>query len=275
MTDYQPLYNRSRALLIGIDDYADPHFVPLGQAEADAVELSELLTADPFGFEVTLLLGQHAQRRAILDALYALRNTGPDDRIMVYFAGHGYTLSDRFDHETGYLAAADTIPNQDYTALKIDEITDLRRYAAAKHIGFIFDACFSGQALGLTRAPAVAADKFLTRRAYQVISAGAGDQTVSDFESLTGRLIEALRTGTAGGGATLSEVGLFLQQIIAQDSRQMQIPQFGHLQGSQGGDFMVSIPRLNKMSAGHPRPEAGGGRAHRYALCRRTRGGRL
>ena len=74
----------------------------------------------------------------------------------------------------------------------MEEITDIRFYANAKHIGFIFDTCFSGHALGLTRMASIATEKFLTRRAYQVISAGVGDQTVADFQSMTHFLIDTI-----------------------------------------------------------------------------------
>ena len=249
MADIQPVYSGSHALVVGINSYADPRFVSLGKAEDDATSFAKLLAAPPYNFEVTRLLGRKATRQAILEALFNLRRTQPDDRVIVYFAGHGYTLSDRFNKESGYLAAADTIPEQDFTALEMEEVTGLVRYAAAKHIAFIFDACFSGQALGLTRAPSVAAEKFKVRRAYQVISAGAGDQTVADFQSMTTRMITALanRAMDEDGIITFSEVGLYLQQTIAAESGQTQIPQFGHLRGSQGGDFIFyedTGPRL-------------------------------
>nr|MBN1229139.1 WD40 repeat domain-containing protein [Anaerolineae bacterium] len=236
MTDYKPLYEDSYALIIGIDSYASRKFVPLGEAENDARAMARLLAASPYNFQVIKLLGAQATKAAILEALFNLQNTRPDDRILVYFAGHGYTLSDRFGADTGYLACHDTQPEKHYTALELSEVTDLRRRAAAKHIAFIFDACFSGQALGLTRsATDVAAEKFLTRRAYQVISAGAGDQTVSDFHSMTDLLIEKLCDEQVD---TINGLGLYVQLQMAADSGQLQIPQFGHLSGSQGGDFI-------------------------------------
>jgi len=249
-TEYKPLYVNSMALVVGINSYADPRFPPLGNAEEDARSMAATLSNEKFQFQVTTLLNEQATRQAILGALFSLRSTAPDDRLIVYFAGHGYTLVDQFNHETGYLAAYDTVPEQDFTALQMDEVTDLRLNARAKHIAFIFDACFSGQALGLTRAASVvSAEKFLTRRAYQIVSAGAGDQTVSDFRSMTTRMIEGL-TGEAlneDGVITFSEIGLYLRETVASDSGQTQIPQFGHLRGSQGGDFIFLLdtaPRL-------------------------------
>lgn len=249
MAEIQAGYIHSYALVIGINSYTDPRFVPLGNAEADAAAFAALLSGPPYNFQVTGLFGSKATRQEILGALFKLRKAELNDRVIVYFAGHGYTLTDRLNNETGYLAAADTVPEQDFTALEMDEVTELIRHSQAKHIAFIFDACFSGQALGLTRAPAVAAEKYTERRAYQVLSAGAGDQTVSDFHSMTETLIEGIKSGAANedGLITFSELGLYLQQTIAADSNQTQIPQFGHLRGSQGGDLVFAIttgPRL-------------------------------
>lgn len=243
MTEYQPGYTGSYALIIGINDYEDPRFVPLGQAEEDAKKLAAVLAAPPHKFQVKLLLGSEATREAILQAMFSLRDTRPDDRILLYFAGHGYTLTDNFGEETGFLAAADTIPEQDFTALELEEVTDLSRHAEAKHVAFIFDACFSGQALGLTRAQTTTVEKYTTRRAYQVISAGAGDQTVSDYESMTDILLDALTMDLSGpdGVFTFSDLGLYLQQTVAANSRQTQIPQYGHVQGSQGGDMVFDL----------------------------------
>ncbi|MGF1506082.1 MAG: caspase domain-containing protein, partial [Anaerolineae bacterium] len=238
--ELSPTYSRSYALVVGIDAYTDPRFAPLGEAEADAGRFADLLESPPYNFHVKRLLGRDATRSAILNALYDLRGTDPDDRVVVYFACHGYTTVDRNGHETGYLAAVDTLPDRDFTAIELETVLDLRRHAGAKHIGFIFDACFSGAALGLTRSPAAAAGAFLTRRAYQVISAGAGDQTVSDFNSMTDLLVEQLDPAAADTSdlLTLSEVGLAVQRAMAYDSKQMQIPQFGHVRGSQGGEFV-------------------------------------
>lgn len=241
---YRPQYEKSHALVIGINSYTDTRFVTLGQAEADAQAVADLLASPRYGFKVHTLLGEDASKQAILESLFELRATNPDDRILVYFAGHGYTLIDKFDHETGYVAAADTVPERDFTALSLDEITDLRRHADAKHIAFIFDACFSGKALGLTKTTTVTAAQFLLRRAFQVISAGAADQTVSDFDSMTALLLEELQSEEVEettGLFTLSNLGLHVRDRMAGESGQTQIPQFGHLRGSQGGDFVFRI----------------------------------
>jgi TolB protein len=249
--EYKAFYANSYALLIGIDSYADPNFAVLSGAEKDAKELGALLAGDPFNFAVTTLLGAQATRQALLQALHNLRSAGPDDRIVVFFSGHGYAIPDNFGKETGYLAAYDTQAQQDFTAVEMDEVSALRLHAKAKHIGFIFDCCFSGQALGLTRAvstPSLAAQKFLTRRAYQAISAGT--ETVADYKSMTRYIIAALKeahVNSATGAYTLSALGLHLKDAMGNSTGHIQIPEFGHLEGSSGGDLILwldNTPRL-------------------------------
>src|SRR5262245_33861943 len=108
-SQYQPIYVNSMALVVGINEYADPRFPPLGNAEQDANNMADLLAGSKFQFNVTRLVNAEATRQNIMAALFNLRSCGPDDRVIVYFAGHGYTLVDRFDHETGYLATYDTV----------------------------------------------------------------------------------------------------------------------------------------------------------------------
>ncbi|MDX2257858.1 MAG: caspase family protein [Hyphomicrobiaceae bacterium] len=76
-----------RALVIGIDRYR--HVKPLRGAVADAVDLAATLKRT--GVEdVTILLDEQAGRQAILDGLAGLATrSGPDDLVVVSFAGHG------------------------------------------------------------------------------------------------------------------------------------------------------------------------------------------
>lgn len=246
---YTSTYRKSRALIIGIDSYSDPQFSRLNQAETDAKSVASLLQSAKYKFQVKTLLGQEASRPTILEALNDLRSADVNDRILFYFAGHGYATSDNFSQEKGFIVCFDTEQGKDFTALSLEDVIALCKYSHAKHIGFIFDACFSGQVLGLTRVSPVSIQKYLTRRAYQVITAGAGDQTVIDFNSMTTLMVDALKNGLAENEEplTLSSLGLYLKQKITADYGKTQIPQFGHLSGSQGGEFVFGIREYKKL----------------------------
>ncbi len=84
---------RRHAVVIGISDYADDGVPALTYAEADARAVYDTLIDPKIGrFEkknVTLLLGKAASRDAISAALASLQRAGPDDLVVIFYAGHG------------------------------------------------------------------------------------------------------------------------------------------------------------------------------------------
>ena len=85
-----------RALLIGINAY--PHVPPLSGCVND-VRLMHSVLVDTFGFppdHITLLADEQATRAGILAAFDALvAATGPDDIVVIHYAGHGSQMADR------------------------------------------------------------------------------------------------------------------------------------------------------------------------------------
>jgi uncharacterized caspase-like protein len=84
-------------LVIGIDGYHEPKFPVLQYAERDAIAVAEALPA--LGFpkkNIRLMLASRGEvsRERTLDVLGLDLNEqmGEDDRLVVYFAGHGVSL---------------------------------------------------------------------------------------------------------------------------------------------------------------------------------------
>ncbi|MGE0811767.1 MAG: caspase family protein [Vicinamibacterales bacterium] len=144
--------NTRRALLFGIDDYANIR--PLDGCANDS-RLVRRLLVDRFGFpeaNITQLLNADATREAMLAAFDALMAaTGTDDVVVIHYAGHGSQMRDREgDEPSGFdstLMPWDTgrepHENRDIT----DDEIHLKLVAlAAKtpHITLLVDACHSG-----------------------------------------------------------------------------------------------------------------------------------
>jgi formylglycine-generating enzyme required for sulfatase activity len=245
---YQPRYNSSYAIVVGIDTYNDPKLRPLGKAEEDAQRIHDVLSAKPYNFQVELLLGAQATKRAITRALKKISDsTQLDDRVIFYFAGHGYITQNNRGVDIGYLACADTDPTDPFDGLKYDNVIELTQFAKAKHIAFILDACFSGSALGLTRAvmQTAAVEEYLLHTAYQVLSAGAVE-VVSDTRSMTGELVKTLQAGIPGQTApfTFSHLGQHIHDIVHNQSKGRQSPVCGFLEGSSKGQMVLVTPSL-------------------------------
>ena len=101
-------YSVSRALVIGIDKYKAAS--PLSYAVSDAVSIKDLLVSN-FEFlesDVTLLTDEDATRQSVLRAFHRFTNddVGLDDRLVVFFAGHGHTRTGSRG-EIGYLVPHD------------------------------------------------------------------------------------------------------------------------------------------------------------------------
>lgn len=109
---YTSKYANSWALIIGINDYK--HVSPLAFAANDANAVARVLI-DKFRFpakNVLVLLDKSATAAAIRKAFHRYTNADqvkPDDRLLVFFAGHGHTTTGRRG-EVGFLVPSDGNP---------------------------------------------------------------------------------------------------------------------------------------------------------------------
>ncbi|MDX2288814.1 MAG: caspase family protein [Hyphomicrobiaceae bacterium] len=144
------LYERSYALVIGIDAYANG-WPKLSEAREDAKVVARELTAH--GFEVTPVFDTNADalRKAFEDFIYG-KGQDPEARVFIWFAGHGHTL----DGE-GYLVPTDA-PHPDKGAefrrrsLSLRRFGEYMREIKAKHVLAVFDSCFAGTVFTTARA---------------------------------------------------------------------------------------------------------------------------
>ena len=245
-------YANSWAIVIGINDYA--HWPRLEHARHDARAVAGTLTGQ-FGFpasQVIVLEDGQATRNNILAAFHdrlADAGTGRDDRVFVFFAGHGATRRLASGRDLGYIIPVDSRPGDFASdAIAMTDIQNIAESLRAKHVMFVMDACYSG--LGLTRAgPSSAA--FLRdnarRSARQMLTAGGSDQQVADggpngHSVFTWVLLQALAgKGDLNGDGLITgtELAAYVAPAVAAVSQQT--PAFGSLPGSQGGEFVFQL----------------------------------
>ena len=133
---------RFHAVVIGNNQYVD--YPALASAANDADKVADVLSRR-YGFATTLL--KNANRFEILSALNAKREAlGPDDNLVVYFAGHG-----EIDAATkqGYWIPADGRQDAPASWLSNRAISDILNTMNAKHVLVVADSCYSG---AMTRA---------------------------------------------------------------------------------------------------------------------------
>jgi uncharacterized caspase-like protein/peptidoglycan/xylan/chitin deacetylase (PgdA/CDA1 family) len=245
-------YEKSWAIVIGIDDYQ--HWPKLEYASRDAQAIADTLTGQ-FGFpssQVIVLKDQQATRNNILAAFHdrlADNHTQKNDRVFVFFAGHGATRKLASGRDLGYIIPVDSQPDEFATdAIAMTDVQNIAESLQAKHVLFVMDACYSG--LGLTRG-GPSSSSFLRENARrigrQMLTAGGADQQVADggpngHSVFTWVLLQALsgKADLNGDGLiTGTELAAYVAPAVSAVSQQT--PAFGSLPGSEGGEFVFQV----------------------------------
>lgn len=251
------LYRDSYALVIGIDQYQ--RWPRLQHAVRDAQAIRDTLQSQ-FGFRaenITTLTDGDATRANILRALNGLardKSGQPrlkrDDRVFVFFAGHGSTRRLPSGRDVGYIIPVDSSTDDLQTdAIAMPQLQELGEALPAKHAFFVIDACYSG--LGLTRGSAPGSNNFIRdnarRLGRQMMTAGGADQQVADdgpggHSVFTWTLLQALsgKADLNGDGLiTATELAAYVAPAVSAIAHQT--PAFGSLPGSEGGEFIFEL----------------------------------
>lgn len=254
---YEPKYKNRKALIIGINKYKNVS--PLVYACDDAEEVAKILI-DKFNFAkngIILLKDDKATKDRIMKAFHGFtqNNTNPDDKLIVFFAGHGHTITGNRG-EVGFLVPVDAKPNETSTLIRWDDLTRNAELVKAKHILFIMDACYGG--LAITRAPSVGSRRFLKdmcqRYSRQVITAGKADETVADaggplpnHSIFTGHLLQGLNGAAATNEGIITANGImsYVYEKVGNDPNSHQTPHFGYVEGD--GDFIFTEKPLEEI----------------------------
>ncbi len=254
-------YDKSWGLVIGINDYQEEH-PTLANARNDAAAFANLLrTSYEFDQVITLF-----DEEATCDTLMAwLRDqlperVGKEDRLVIFFAGHGTTRESGQGEKRGYLIPHDAKAGKYAEYVDMSELRDACGWITAKHILLILDCCFSGVAAITSRSVPTTAQQTINdaylreitqRGAWQVLTAGASDELAADSGARPGHsaFTSALLAGLEGqadqnsdGIITASELAGFVKPEVSRHSAsghaRGQTPFFNYLSGSEQGDFV-------------------------------------
>lgn len=141
---------RRVALLLGVQQYADPALQGLRFAEKDARDFGAVLgSADLGGFDrVTVVsgaaaTGRDALRRAIAEATSDLQR---DDTFLLYLSGHGTLTLDPLDGSRLWFLPADArLDEPATTGLAVEELEALVNGLPARRRVLILDTCHNGR----------------------------------------------------------------------------------------------------------------------------------
>ena len=246
------IYHESHALLIGVSNYTRG-WPSLNGVKEDIHQVNETLLIH--GFHT--VIAENPDRAGLESALSSFINEYAQDeqnRILIYFAGHGHTLTTTYGEEVGYIVPADApdpqsdLPGFKRVAIPISHFDLLARQIESKHALLMFDACFSGTIFSNPRAVPDAITYKTALPVRQFITSGSANENVPDESIFRQAFITAISTDDADanrdGYLTGSELGEYLQTNVTNYSYNTQHPQYGKIRNPNldKGDFVFMLP---------------------------------
>ena len=251
--DAEGIYDNSWALIIGIDNYESVRKLNYAVKDAESMQDILLNTFEFSSDNITILTDEQATKQNILKSLSNITiNANENDRVVIFFAGHGETKDLPEGGEMGYLLPVDGDSENLYlSSIDMDELEKISLMSKAKHILYLVDACYGGiAAVGSRGLEPETTPKYIEKitkdKSRQIITAGGKNEKVIEkpewgHSAFTLNLIRGLKEGRADinsdGVITANELGIFLEEKVTIDSNNQQTPQYGRMT-SQEGEFV-------------------------------------
>lgn len=263
-TEQINLYDGSYALVIGASDYTNG-WQKLPGAKNDLIAVKAALTKQDFTVEELI---DPTSENLLLTINRFVNKYGlqPNNRLLIYFAGHGYTEMATDGRKFGYIVPVDApLPAKDLVgfqqqAVTMDDIESAARKIRSKHALFVFDSCFSGTFLNARRGtiPPVITMK-ATQPVRQFITAGAADQEVPDVSIFRQQFVEGIGGAADRNGdeyVTASELADYLQEKVTNYTRGAQTPLYGKIFDAalDKGDFIFIVGEQAKRDTAKTTP---------------------
>ena len=236
----------TRALIVGVSNYQNDRIPPLRFAHRDAEVFAHFLeeeTAWKVAKEnIVLLTNEEATYSRFISQLEALmKKCKPDDRLILYFSGHG-DVEKAADGPTGYLLFHDVAPTNysltgAYAVTELDQFLQKVVTEKKTKILLITDACRPEKMIGSTfNGPGVttAALSELFTNTTKIISCEPDQFSLEDEVWGGGRglfsyhLVNGLKGMADKNGnryVNLFELGRYLEDNVMEDSDGEQLPQ--------------------------------------------------
>jgi hypothetical protein len=224
-------------VIIGINNYMDKKVKILNFAVNDAKEIKKILEQKSNYSVYHELYDKEATKANILEIIDNLSKQKDIDRIIFYFAGHGQTItSGAGTEDLGFFLPVDCDSDKLFkTAISMSQVQTWAKSFKARHVLFIFDACFSGIAGGSERTKRDYNLDFLARNiGRHVLTAGTKSDRAQEFNDLGHGVLTYFLLKALNGDAdiqpkdnivTLSELEAYLKDKVTNFTKGKQHPQ--------------------------------------------------
>ena len=241
---------------VGINKYKNPA-LNLNYAEPDARGIVDFFRKQGGGLfksvDILETYNEQATKETIVSKLDQLRSTKPQDAVLLYLAGHGENINDKWyfiPYELTYPEREEDVRTK---GISSDELRGYVNNIKAQKILLLIDACKSG-------AVVVAFRGFEDRKALSqlsrstgmyVVAASAKDQFAAEVKDLghgvfTYVLLEGLKGKAAGKGepvTVLKLISYVSEQLPIMTKKYNQEEQYPVMGSSQGMDFPLVMAK--------------------------------
>ncbi len=251
-----PVYKGSYALIIGASSYSNG-FQKIYGVRDDVASIETILKL--YDFKTFVVMDpDHVKLRQAFDGFVDKFGMDPENRLIIYYSGHGKRLFTKEDEEekqendkVDHFIVPVNAPNPDIdrigflkNAMHLNRLLYYSEIIKSKHVLFVLDFCFSG---GIFKIEKSGTPKRIMENAKkavrQFITAGRHDETVPDNGSFREAFIAALQgEGDLNSDAYLtgSEIGQYIQNRITTED---QSPQYGkvNIKELSQGEFVIAL----------------------------------
>jgi hypothetical protein len=238
----QPDPAASRAVLIGVTEYAEPRrWEALPAVRANVEDMQAMLCAPaswglPQAHCTTLV--DPRERGAVLEAI-AEAAKAARDTVFVYYGGHGATTED----DLLLTLSSTNSDNLSYSAVEFAAVRRLIQGRQAMNAVIVLDCCFSGKAHAMADPESLIDTQINTTSAYILTSSARTSISLAPpgqrHTAFTGELLRVLRDGSpyAGRWLTLADMTRAVSTALA--DKRMPTPRY-----SQSGpaDLLALVP---------------------------------
>ncbi|MFY0644244.1 MAG: caspase family protein [Bacteroidia bacterium] len=231
-------------LVMSVNDYK--HWPKLSNAVNDAQTVKQLLIKN-YGFadSLTFVLEEKQCTRRSIDSTFRslMRSLNEEDRLMVYFAGHGYydSLSN-----VGYWIPweAETGEYSTYSYVSNSIISEYIKGLKTKHTLFVSDACFSGDLCvgddrGIDDRYTTSVSHFKSR---WVFSSGRSEVVADDYmqsgHSPFAYFLISYMENPPNEVFTISEMASSVTRSVSNNANQTPMARAIKNSGDEGGEFV-------------------------------------
>jgi len=246
---------RYQALLIGVNRYDHPAWQTLDSPVADIRSIREMLV-DLYRFHPNDIISlENPTFSQVIEGFQQLKKTvGPQTRLMIYYAGHGYYPA---DEDEGYWIPRDGgDPATQQFFIPTSIILSKMKAIKSQQTLLITDSCFSGSLIRKSRGVAVDSGfyrELSSKKSRQIITSG-GLEPVSDsgggaHSVFAGNLLQIL-SEERSDPLSASELAIELRKSL-KNSGVDQTPAYGrfHSADDENGEFFFVQKGQTPLSA--------------------------